>query len=242
MRILRPLAVATATAAIALSTLSGAAQATPPAHAPAHGHAAKATGVKHSDTVKAAKAERKATKGSKAPKVDRNVAKVVVAARVLDKNLYSAGTAQRLRGLSETTVEAIRANILADRDNLAALVETVKADPAQAASVYATLRTFKTANYAIATAQARAAERAGAYAATLAERVAVEAPDQQATYDEAVTLIDNALVGATAVTATSTRTDLAAVSADLREGVHLLAQVREVLDADDTDAEVDPAA
>lgn len=228
MRILRPVAVAAATAAITLSTLGGAAQATPPAHAPAHGHAAKATGVKHSDTVKAAK---------QAAKADRNVAKIVATARVLTQNLYTAGTAQRLRGLSESTVEAIRANLLADRDNIVALVETVKADPTQSATVYTTLRGYKTANYAIANGQARAAERLDAYAATLADRVAVEAPDQQATYDEALALLDNALIGATAITATSTRTDLAAVSADLREAAHLLAQVREALDT-----EVAPAA
>ena len=245
MRTFRSLAVATATAALSVTVLSGAAQATPPAHAPAHGHAAKASGVKHGDTVKAAKADRKAAKGkdnkgakpAKATKADRNVAKVVTTARVLTQNLYNAGTAQRLRGLSETSVEAIRANITTDRDTIVALVETVKADPTQAGSAYATLRGYKTANYAIANGQARAAERLVAYAATIAERVAVEAPDAQATYDQALVVLDNALLGATSVTATSTRTDIAAVSADLREGAHLLAQVRDALDAEDTDSD-----
>lgn len=162
--------------------------------------------------------------------------KVVLVARLLDKNLYNAGTTQRLRGLSETSIEAIRANITADRDDIAAHVETVKADSTLTPTTYATLRGYKSANYAIATAQIGATERLTAYAATIGERVTIEAPDQQATYEQALALLDNALVGATSITATSTRTDLAAVSIDRREGAHLLAQVREALATEDRNA------
>jgi hypothetical protein len=216
MHLSRRIAAATAAAALTLTgvaTTAVAAQAAPPAHA-----------------TKAAKPT-KPTKPVKAPKADRAVAKVVTAARVLDKGLAAAASSRRLRGIEVASADAIRANVAADRAAVAALVAAVKADPAQAVAALATLRAYRTANYAVAIGRVRTAETLAAYAASIADRVAVEAPEQQAAYDEALVLIDAAHAAALAVTATSSQADVAAISADLDTAEQLLEQVGAALAA-----------
>lgn len=211
MRIIRLVAATTAAAALALTGVAAsavAAQAAPPAHA------TKAT---------------KPSKPAKPTKVDRGVARVVTAARVLDKGLAAAASSRRLQVLEVASADAIRANVAADRAAVAAVVAAVTADPAQALAGYATLRTYRTSNYSVATGQVRSAESLGAYADSIADRVAVEAPEQQAAYDEALVLIDAAHAGALAVTATTSRADLDVISADLLAADQLLEQVSAAL-------------
>lgn len=211
MHLSRRIAAATAAAAL---TLTGVATSAVAAHAAPPAHATNAA---------------KPTKPVKAPKADRAVAKVVAAARVLDKNLAAVASSRRLRVLAVASADVVKANVAADRAAVAGVVAAVTADPTQASAALAALRTYRTSNYSVAIGQVHTAESLGAYAASIADRVAVEAPEQQAAYDEALVLIDAAHAGALAVTATSSRADVDAVSADLGTAEQLLEQVRAAL-------------
>ena len=103
------------------------------------------------------------------------------------------------------------------------------ADPSQAPAAYATLQTYRTSTYTVVIGQVRTAGVLLGEAATIADRVATDAPDQQAALDEAVALLDDAHVRALTVTATTPRSDVTAISADIEAAEVLLEQVTTAL-------------
>lgn len=216
MHLSRCIAATIAAAALTqtAATATVAAQAAPPAHT-----------VKPTKGVKPAKP----AKPTKPAKVDRAVAKVTATARVLDKGLAEVATSRRLRGIEAASAEAIAANVAADRAAVKALVAAVTADPSQAPAAYATLQTYRTSSYTVAIGQVRTTEALLGHAATIADRVAVEAPDQQAAFDQALALLDGAHPRALAVTATTDRAEVAAISADVETAEVLLDQVSAAL-------------
>jgi hypothetical protein len=220
----RRIAAATLTAALTISGVSTsvAANAAPPAHAASHDKA------KHGHKVKTSKHGNKhGNKGTKPSKAEHAVVKVRNTARVLDHLLRNTGRDERLHGLSETSIAAVRANLTADHDALVALVETVETDPTQAATAYASLRSYKVSNYAVAIGQVRMAERMLAYAETYyAEYADTLTVEQQAAYDQALVHLDTALTSALVVRATSDRAALSVIGSELRNALHLFGQVR----------------
>lgn len=213
MHISRRVAAATAAAALTLTAVTGTTVAAQAA-APAPAHATKPT---------------KGVKPAKTTKVDRAVAKVTTTARILDKGLAAVAASRRLRGIETASAETITSNVAVDRAAIAAIVATVTADPTQALAAYATLKTYRTSNYTVAIGQVRSAELLLGQAATIADRIAVEAPDQQAAFDQALALLDGAHARALAVTATTPRAELDAISTDIETAGNLLDQVSAAL-------------
>jgi len=210
MHLSRRIAAATTAAALSLTavtTASAATHAAPPAHA-----------VKPTKGVKPAKP----SKPSKPPKADRAVAKVVATARVLDRGLAAVATSRRLRGIEAASAETITANVAADRAAIKAVVAAVTADPSQAAAAYTALQTYRTSTYTVAIGQVRTAEVLLGEAATVADRVTTDAPDQQPALDQAIALLDGAHARALTVTATTPRADVAAISMDIEAAEVLL--------------------
>lgn len=207
----RRIAAATAAAALTLTAVTGT---TVAAQAAAPAHATKST---------------KGVKPVKTTKVDRAVAKVTATARIVDKGLAAVAASRRLGGIETASAETITSNVAADRAAIAAIVATVTADPTQALTAYATLKTFRTSNYTVAIGQVRSAELLLGQAATIADRIAVEAPDQQAAFDQALALLDGAHARALAVSATTPRAELDAISTDIETASNLLDQVSAAL-------------
>lgn len=234
MHTARRIAAAALAATLTIPALTLAAQATPPAHAASaskaeHGHK---YGHKHGH---------RGPNASQTSKADNSVTKVRNIARALDLILRNAGSDERLRGLSETSVNAVRANLTADHNDLVALVKAVAADPTQASTAYTTLRGYRTANYAIAVGQIRLAERVSTYAAAYTDNGATLTPEQQATYDEALGHLNTALTSARLVRATSNPTALTTIGSELRTAIHQFADLRSSLDNAADDAATDDA-
>lgn len=164
--------------------------------------------------------------GGKSQADSRAIAKIRAVARAIDNSLRAAGTDERLTGLSEPSIAAIRANLTADHDTLVGLVKTVTANPTTAATAWTQLRGYSTSNYSIAVEQARAAERLLTSANQYTDYVASLPAEAQATYAQATTHTNTALLSARAVRATSPRTALPTIWNELREAMRLFGQVR----------------
>lgn len=244
------LAAAVATSGLTVAGIATVAEAAPPAHAASHDNThnkakgkgkakAKAkdrSGHKHGNRYGHKHGHKHGAKSSDSTSTDYAVAKVRATARTLDHLLRNAGSDERLHGLSEDSITAVRANLTADHNALVALVKTVEADPTQAATAYETLRGYAISNYAVAVGQIRFAERMLAYATKYTDYVSTLSTEQQAAYNEALGHLNTALTSARVVQATSNRVGLDVIKNELHTAMNLFAQVRSGhTDNDDVD-------